>query len=76
MREETAQKGRAGGSIVSPQVEPHCGQMYSYLSPFGKTSRRRFRTGTATRHFGHASSVAFIRSKAARGARSVGIFPN
>src|SRR5262249_24231474 len=62
---------RGGGSIVSPQVEPHCGHTYSYLSPFGNTSRRRLRTGTATRHFGHASSVAFMRSNDGRGPRSL-----
>jgi hypothetical protein len=71
-----AQRRRAGGSIVSPQVEPHCGQTYSHLSPFGRTRSRRFRTGTAVRHFGQARSVAFIRSKDARGARSVGMPPS
>jgi hypothetical protein len=46
------------------------------LSPFGRTRSRRFRTGTAVRHFGQASSEAFIRSKDARGARSVGMPAN
>jgi len=56
---------------VSPHVEPQRGQTYSYLSPFGKTSSRRFRTGTATRHFGQARSDASKRSNDALGGLSL-----
>src|SRR6202022_72967 len=50
--------------IVVPQVDPHCGQTYSYLSPSGRINSRRLRTGTARLHLGHASRDASIRSKA------------
>src|SRR6516162_1248809 len=53
-----------GVSTVVPQVEPHCGHRYSYLSPSGRTRSRRLRTGTARLQRGQASRVASIRSKA------------
>lgn len=60
-----------GVSTVVPQVEPHCGHRYSYLSPSGRTRSRRLRTGTARLQRGQASRVASIRSKA--GFRGAGI---
>jgi len=60
-----------GASTVVPQVEPHCGHRYSYLSPSGRTRSRRLRTGTARLQRGQASRVASIRSNA--GFRCVGI---
>src|ERR1700676_4300053 len=60
---------RFGGSsfcTVVPQVDPHCGQTYSYLSPSGRTSSRRLRTFTARLHFGQASRLASKRSNAGR----------
>ncbi len=53
-------------STVVPQVEPQSGHTYSYLSPSGRTSSRRFRTLTARRHCGHASRLASRRSKEGR----------
>src|ERR1700677_2133062 len=50
--------------MVSPQVDPQCGQTYSYLSPSGRINSRRLRTLTARLHLGHASRLASKRSKA------------
>jgi hypothetical protein len=47
---------------VLPQVDPQCGQTYSYLSPSGRIRSSFLRTLTARRHFGQASSDASIRS--------------
>jgi hypothetical protein len=60
-----------GASTVVPQVEPHCGHRYSYLSPSGRTRSRRLRTGTARLQRGQASRLASIRSNA--GFRCVGM---
>lgn len=38
--------------IFLPTDVEQCAQRYSYRSPSGKTSRSRFRRGTAVLHFG------------------------
>ncbi len=45
-------------TILSPTEVPQRTHRYSYLSPSGRTSRRRSRTGIDLPHFGQKSSTA------------------
>lgn len=45
-------------SILDPTDSEQNAHRYSYLSPSGRTIKRRLRTGTGRLHFGQYSSVA------------------